>query len=483
VAIEETIRTLLEKTQVAYASCWQTVTGIKGLDTSPVFLEGLLRFQPTLAKALCDLDRADRDLERGREDLVKQKAKLPQEQFLTEIRRLGSYQDAIAHATQLGMTLGDAFAWFFYQNDLPLLFKHWEHEPVTEVPTGTGHAGELAFINNVPVIDGHLVLYHGITTILRHGDISLIDLETFKLTCLGELKSRDMVGGELAVTAHWIGTRDCPFPPSFRHAPRSSEPSEPIQPEMLERFQRQLQGMAAALKPIPAREEVKIEQDTHFPALMKVADGLERDEVVYQQCGPGLLLVGFRTDQSKSLFDKLLSGSIDAINKLQGLGPYVERLVDRSPVDASDNANCFIVSAIGRTTVPGATPLFWCPLRLPFLEKLFFQDAIVTTIYNPAHLIRKLREQGYQARPLGNHQYDVYKMVGKSRMTVRRFDYWVRLIQDHLVDEEVILRVISHAHSIVESGKVGGNACIPFYFSQRFPPHDQGGSIRSLESE
>jgi hypothetical protein len=60
---------------------------------------------------------------------------------------------------------------------------------------------------------------------LRHGDVSLIDLDTFKLTCLGELKSRNMGGGEIAVTANFIGPRDRPLPTFFRNAPISSEPS------------------------------------------------------------------------------------------------------------------------------------------------------------------------------------------------------------------------------------------------------------------
>jgi hypothetical protein len=471
VATEETIRTLLEKTQAAYRTCWRTIAGIKEMLVSPAFLQDLLQFQPTLAKALCDLDQEDRKLEQGREELVKQKARMPREQFLNEIRRLGHYQEAIREAVRLGKTLGDAFAWFFYRNDLPLLFKHLEHEPITEVPTGVGLDGELTFINNIKVVDGHLVLYHGITTILRHGDVSFIDLDTFKLTCLGELKSREMEGGELAVTVLFIGPRDRSLPAFFHDAPLSNKPSPPLPPDMTERLQRQLQGMAAAFKPIPAREELKYEQDTLFPVLMKLADELEQSEVVYEQCGDGLLLAGFRTDETTSLFDKLLNSKTDAVKKVQNLGPHVEKLIDKSQPNAADNANSLAINALGRGALPGTTPLFWCPLKLSFLEKLFFQDAVVVTIYNPAHLIRKLRDQGFQARPLGNRRYEVYKMVGEKRMSLEGFDYFQRLIQDHLVDEDVVLGILSHAHSLIVSGKVGVNTRIPFYFSQQFQVH------------
>jgi hypothetical protein len=147
-ASEEAIRRLLDDTQAAYLACWQTLAGIRARVSAPDFLQGLLQFQITLAKVLCALDQANRKLEQGRTELVKQKQRLPLEQFRREIRRLGNYQAGIGEAMRLGKVLGDAFAWFFYQNDLPRLFKHQEHEPVTEVPTGTGLDGELTFIDN-----------------------------------------------------------------------------------------------------------------------------------------------------------------------------------------------------------------------------------------------------------------------------------------------------------------------------------------------
>jgi hypothetical protein len=464
------MRALLENTQAAYAACWRTLAGIKGLRTSEEFFQDLLQFQPTLARALCDLDRADRDLEQGREELVRRKAKTPHEQFLSEIRQLGRYQEVIREAGRLGRNLGDAFAWFFYQEELPRLLKHQEHKPVTEIPTGVGHDGELTFINNVKVVNGHLVLYHGITTLLRHGDVSLIDLATFKLTCLGELKSRDAGDGQIEVTAHFVAPKDHSIPSLFRDAPISSKPSAALPARMCERFRRQLHGMAESFKPIPAREDLTLEQDTGFPALMELADELERSEVAYQLCGQGLLLIGLRTDQATTLFDKLAASKFDAIGKLHDLGRHVERLIDRSQA-AGPDANRFIISGIGRETLPGATPLFWWPLKVWFLRKLFFQDVIMVTVYNPAHLIRKLRGQGFKVQPLGNLRYDIYKTIGGNRMSLEGFDYFQKLIQDHLIDENVVLSTLSHADGIIASGKVGSNARIPFYIFGKFQPY------------
>jgi hypothetical protein len=277
-----------------------------------------------------------------------------------------------------------------------------------------------------------------------------------------------MGDGEIAITAHFIGPRDQPLPTVFRHAPISNEPSVEIPPKMVERLKRQVRGMAESFNPIPYRDELKLEQDTRFPVLMKLADKLEQSEVVYEQCGDGLLLAGFRTDEKKSLFDKLLNSKFDAAKKVQNLGPHVERLVDKGQPSTPENANSFCISSLGRSNLPGTTPFFWWPLRVAFLEKLFFQDAVVISIYNPAHLIRNLREQGFTARPLGNHRWEVYKMVGDKRMSLEGFDYFHRLIQDHLVDEDVVLGILSHAHNLIESGKVGVYTRIPFYFSQQF---------------
>ncbi len=444
---------------------------MKQLSTSSEFFRDLLHFQPTLANAICALDQADRSLEEGREDLVRRKTTLPPDRFLSEITRLGRYQQAIDEAIRVGKTLGDYFAWFFYQNELGRLYKHFEHDPITEIPTGIGQTGELTFINNFSVVDGHFVLYHGITTILRHGDLSFVDLGTFKLTCLGELKSREMASGELAVTAHFIGPKDQPLPDFFRNAPVLSSPRDAFPPKMAERFKRQLRGMAESFKPIPAREELSLVQDTHYPLLMKIAEELERSEAAYEQCGDGLLLAGFRTDEGKTLFDKLLDTKFDPVRKMQNLGPHVQRLMDMTQGNAPDNTNSLIISALGRDSLPGATPLCWWPIPVSFLEKLFFQDATVVTIYNPAHLIRRLREQGFQVHLLGNRRYDIHKMVGERKMSLEGFDSFLRLIQNHLVSEDIVLSLLSHAQSIVETGRVGTSARIPFYFVPQFQHH------------
>ena len=56
-------------------------------------------------------------------------------------------------------------------------------------PPGIGGLGELNFIEDARLVKGHLGLYHGMTTFLRLGDISFINMEGLSLSAVAELKT------------------------------------------------------------------------------------------------------------------------------------------------------------------------------------------------------------------------------------------------------------------------------------------------------
>jgi len=471
---EAEIRAVFDQAQTAFAACWNVLANMRAEESPETFGRELLDFQPRLAEALCDLDRSDRELERGKDELVKQKSQLPQAVFVEEIKRLGRYQEAVAGASRLGKTLGDAFAWFFYQNDLSKLYAHLKHEPITEIPTGTGHRGESAFINSVKLVDGHLVLYHGITTILRHGDVSLVDLNTFRVTALGELKSRaNPTNGadDLEVMLHLVSPKEAPLPASFRCAPVAQKRQDPFPADLVERLHRQLQGMAESFEPLATKDKLKVEQPNYYPSLMAIARALEESPIAFEACGDGLLLVGLRTNDQASLFEKLLGSRFDAMARLHGIEEHVRPLIDPTQGGRVDNANRLDIGIFGMTTLPGTTPLCWCPTIEPaFIRRVLFQDVTIVTVYNPAHLVRKLRDKGFTVKPLKNGSFDVRKIVGGAEMSLHGFDHFRRLVQEHLVSEDVVVDTMSHVHDIVADGKVGLKAKIPLYISQEFLP-------------
>jgi hypothetical protein len=465
---EIAIKNVLDKVQSAYATCWQVLAGMRKPQVSPTFGADLLRFQPTLAQALYDLNQLYLDFGRQRADLVCRKLTMPTALFLAEIKQLGRYQEALKEATYFGKTLGDAFAWFFYRRDLGHLRSHLEHKPITEIPTGTGQIGEFEFIRNLPIIDEHFVLYHGVTTILRHGDISLVDLNTFRPTALGELKSQRIGPGKVTITVHLVGPKDRPFPATIRNAPRGAMPPGKLPPDLIERLQRQIQGMAESFEPRISNDSVELHTKHHFASLVKVVREATESKAAFEKCGDGLLLTAFRIDEYKTLFEKLLGPPFDTASRVQGVDKFVRGLIDQSQPQGPNNANRLDIGRVGATTLPGMTPLCWCPIDLGTIERIILKDVVVTTVYNPAHFARKLREKGFIVQPATRGEYKVSKRVGDLVMSLQGLDYFQRLVREHLIDEDAVVQTICQMDDLVASGKAGSRAKISLEFSERF---------------
>lgn len=56
------------------------------------------------------------------------------------------------------------------------------------------------------VIDEKLLLYHGITTFLRIGDFTLIDLKTMEISAIGELKTGRQDGENIQTQVSLVST-------------------------------------------------------------------------------------------------------------------------------------------------------------------------------------------------------------------------------------------------------------------------------------
>ena len=135
-----------------------------------------------------------------------------------------------------------------------MLRKHLEHPAIRHFPTGIGGRGEVEFIRQARA-EKHFLLHHGITTFLRIGDISFVDLRRRTVSGLGELKSHGTQPGHVYVTLHAI-SKDCndlprifAVPGVFQQGSRHDRP--PASPEFKKRLNRQVSGMSSAL----SREE------------------------------------------------------------------------------------------------------------------------------------------------------------------------------------------------------------------------------------
>ena len=190
---EASVRRMLSKAESSFRRCWKFLESVRwnkkkrNIEASGAELKA---FQPTLADALFALSRGYQRLEQNKNALIERKAKIPGDRFATRMARLSTLQGYLRRAINIGFDLGDGFAWIFYQSDPDLLNEHARQPRSNFLPTGLGGRGEIEFIRNLQRMGDFFLLYHGITSLLRLGDVTLLSVEGMRAVGLGELKTK-----------------------------------------------------------------------------------------------------------------------------------------------------------------------------------------------------------------------------------------------------------------------------------------------------
>lgn len=454
-----TIRRLIDQTQRDYEKCWKFLSSWKARELIPS-LDELLDFQPRLAIAIFRLGEMHQSLARERKSLISRKRSLSAKWFKRRMKRLSEYQDALTEVIKIGKVIGDSFAWIFYQGERRYLSKHFAHQPIFQIPSGLGGKGEIAFIKKHGVLNGQFTIYHGITSFLRIGDVSFYEPKSKKITGIGELKTATDTGSSLGMTLYLLWPRA-----SETVWPRQSEPSKTgantkLPFGMEERLKRQLKTMASSLD-LPKRGKlIKIRDESHLSEINKVAEGLGKKTIVVEKAGDGLLLFGFRSDRQKSLYSRLLLRSKADLNKwMDGIENHIHRITDMSQIGSSSNANRTFLGILDLSAFPGTTPMFWWPVPSEFVRKLIFHEMTVVTVYNPGHLVRKLRALGFEVQ-LSGTKMRVAKTVGMSRLEMGSMHHFLHYIQQHLMREDFLLATFQKIVRRVEAGEILPNTQI-----------------------
>src|SRR6185437_3745571 len=92
----------------------------------------------------------------------------------------------------------------------------------------------------------------------------------------------------------------------------------------------------------------------------------------------------------KGAYRSACSGRIDFTAPLKAIVEHAVRLVH-----FKSRNNSIRLGEIATGFLLGCSPAFWLPVDLRFLHKLYFQAAVVQTIYNPAHLLERFRDIGF----------------------------------------------------------------------------------------
>lgn len=428
--------------------CWEFLAKLKSRKIGADLADNIRSFQPRLLKAILVLDRQYRDVVGEKNFLIGRKQKYKQAWFSRRMAKLDAYLRAITNVIGLAKTIGDGFIWIFYQGDPILIDQHLSLQKQKLLPPGIGGDGERAFIEKFPHFGGHFVLYHGLTSILRLGDVSFYDFNERKITSIGELKTKKVGENEYQITVAFVAGEAIHREVSKVKRSKKKK-AVPLSPTMRQRLIRQIEEISAAFE----REKSAVQNDQHsevsgqfhFSELDKVLSSVQSKRAHFEVAGSSLILFCVRDGRRKKLSSRLLRANARLLD-----GAFDELLPTATSIAKADTSeNALFLDTLGFDDIgfpkvwPGAVPMVWWPINSNNLKKLVFSKAYVLTIYNPCWFWSSLREAGYDVEiGEGSKIARVHRKIGSQICELENVDYYQRLVQNCLMSEDAALAMI-----------------------------------------
>ena len=469
-----TIKALVDRTESKYRKCWETLSRLKkpqGTEGADLF-EDMLEFQPTLARVLYDLSEMHRTLRQEKQSTVAKKGRVSPEWFRRRMRQLDDYQKVLKATISIGKHLGDAFAWLFYGDETEHLREHYRQQRQLYAPPGIGGLGELKFIEKARLVKGHLVLYHNTTTFLTLGDFSLINMEDLSLSAVGELKTTQIAEDQLSINVTTVGWPKEPIIVGVNedkgNADDESVPS-PLPQNMRARLDRQIASIVKSFDTSEPKRRMDLETNQHKHQLEALVSDLKVSSFTYKKIGDGLLMTGLRT-RKRTLSNKLMARGTFAWNgKKCGLKEAIQDIVDQESTENEFWHGLYNNPTSEYRLGPGMVPMFWWPIDLRAVRDIVFYDVALFSIYNPIHLMHKLRRAGFDVESLrGQRGLRVKKVVGHKTLAVEDFDYFTTLITGAFFDEESVIECLRSTSEMAEREAVAPYTRIEMQIEEHF---------------
>ncbi|MBN9205075.1 hypothetical protein [Methylibium petroleiphilum] len=455
----------------AFRSCWGLLAALKeGKRLSDGALS-LPEFQPRLAEALYGLSKSYHEIEQEKSTLVMRKRMLASAWFNARMRFLSKQQEILLHAVQVGKVIGDGFAWYFYREDRQFLAEHLAEPPQWLMSTGTGGAAEISFIRSTVCIGGRFVLYHGITSMLRLGDITLVDLKTMRAVSLAELKAGVPRDGKINISVYSplpIGIRSGPDNQPETREVAADEPK--LSPKALDRLRRQMKRITSSHAKREERPDQKKSLDLlenraeHLGQLVETVPPLRSS---WRRFGKGTAYMVL-CHRRASLYRRLSSKDIGGLKRqMDSVTDVAQQIMLPG---RSDNALILVSWMFGEggptALQAGMTHPVWWPMSARALERVIFQEAVVMALYNPAHLVSAIEDAGYTVAGLSPDQFNVSKRVGDTRVELEGMSFYIRMVHTYLFDEEDVVNVLEAANSAYVGRE--GRGKVAMWIEQRF---------------
>ena len=473
---KDQIEQLVNRAEVEFVICWELLASMKKgkLQVNPHV--SLTDFQPRLATTISDLSRLYRGIEQEKISRIRHKNKYTEKWFKSRMNFLSKQQEVLNRTISVGKGIGDAFAWFFYQRDRHYLAEHLALQTQHHSPPGIGGAGELEFIRNIQHMHGYFILYHGNTNILRLGDLTFIDLKTFRVAGIGELKSRSSEPGKLNITLLLSGP-NIKFDKSLVNSIQTAQTKNTASVEAKlsasgqDRLNRQIQRISSSFEKLVRIPDTKlgVQIDSQLDAFAEFVTGINSGEFSYRKFSKGLLLVGYK-ETKRTLYNKLSnSKQSNLATKLSGIETHALNLISKDRDDNTIIIDGFYYDEKGKTRhIPGMTHFVWWPLIHEATKSILFQDVMVLTIFNPAHFFASLESAGFSVKKTGKLGYKICKKRDAHEFVIDGLNYYLTMIQQYLFTEDEIASFLREAEELVESPNSGSPQRIELHIEQQF---------------
>ena len=411
----------------------------------------VLKFQPELAECLYGLMTFYRKLKAEARDLISRKTAYSRDKFSGLMAQNKKYMDMVKKTIEIGKSLGDAFVWLFYQSNLSELIKHFEHESTGLFVIGTGGLGEIEFIKHTPILNGCLVLYHGITSMLRIGDFSLYGFG-MGIVGIGELKSQK-IGPKIQVNAHIISKiPKMQFNDDVTEGAQSRvEDSEilDLAPNIVDRLKKQLLAQEDALH--KRKADVEINKVGRFE--YNLINELEQSDMVLNEDKSLLLLA------TKSNYN----GLFEVLNEEDGKLPDGLLSMAEQMILPNNSYNGIIIGKITTAMAYSRKPILWWEILDNVCRDIYFGRLQISTVFNPAQMIQHYVDKGYSiVDSTDMHRIKLRKVASNYQTEFGNFEQIFDLISHSLLKTKHVIEMYDQAMSDIENGKFSSNTKIDF---------------------
>lgn len=453
---KQDIRELLDEAEETYTNCFSCLQSL--IAPGSANSDDVLSFQPQLAEQLYKLSKKYNVLASHKRDYIERKGNLNEGWFEQRMRIIGRYQAHVDLAIGIGKSIGDAFAWIFYANKRHYLSEHFEKEKQRYIPLGLGGIGEVEFINKVQNINDQLILYHGITSFLRIGDVSFIGGDGASVKALGEIKSKKIDEENISINLVYITPNEEVINSLDTFladkADKDEESAERLSDDIISRLDRQIDEMGHSFVNEETRKE-DLQSKTNIHHVSKLYDKLRRGHIELEMVGDGLCLAGAKI-MKRSLYSKICTETsanykIDAdLSFLARPGAPYNHMYIGDTINPGQNYSL----------LPGTVPLFHWPLDKQIGRDIIFGDIVVFSIFNPSFFLERLSEIGFSI-DMGETPKSLKLTYEEDGVKVRvpNPQYYLYLIMYNLLPQETVANMVelmlSRAIELSESGERG----------------------------